>query len=236
MLAQVKTIEALSPPIPSSPAKTAPNTSVPRVSTPPKPKMETLSQNLQSIVLEKRKRSRSPSPAPSPEKLASGEAESEREGSPVKKIKSAPETPAVPMKSSLKSKLGIRTAGAQYSKADLPRTPTVVTASKSVASSGPVPAKQEVKTEVKAETEEEVSLMEPDDFAAEVAARLKAKEKKKHKLVEGSKGKRRRRSSTVDAPREKRQRRDNSVGAGHARRRVSGVVNGDGDEETRGRR
>ena len=236
MLAQVNTIEAISPPISTFPAKVAPNTSVPRVSTPPKPKMETLSQNLQSIVLEKRKRSRSPSPVRSPEECADAEAEFERGGSPVKKIKSAPETPAVTKNSSLKSKLGIKTAGAQYGKADLLRMPTIVTASTSASSSGPVTEKQEVKTEIKAETEEEVSLMEPDDFAAEVAARLKAREKKKHKLVEGSKGKRRRRSSTIDAPREKRQRRENSVGAGHARRRVSGVVNGDGDEETRGRR
>lgn len=235
MLAQVKTIEAISPHI-TSPSKPAPNTSVPRVSTPPKPKMETLSQNLQSIVLEKRKRSRSPSPAPSPEKVANGETESEREGSPVKKIKSAPETPVVPMKSSLKSKLGIRTSGVQYSKNELLRIPTVVTASTSAASSVPVLAKGGVKTEVQAEAEEEVSLMEADDFAAEVAARLKAREKKKQKLVEGSKGKRRRRSSTIDAPREKRQKRDNSVGGAQSRRRVSGIVNGDADEESRGRR
>lgn len=236
MLAQVKTIEAISSPI-TKPSKTSPKTYLPRVATPQKPKMETLSQNLQSIVLEKRKRSKSPSPTPNPEELVNGEAESARDGSPVKRIKSAPETPVGVMRSSLKSKLGIRSAGAQYSKNELPGTPTVVTASTSAALSVPVSVKQEVKTEVKAETEEEVSLMEPDDFAAEVAARLKAKEKRKHKIVEGSKGKRRRRSSTVDAPREKRQKRDDSLGVGHARRRISGsVVSGDGKEETRGRR
>ena len=232
MLAQVRTIEAISPPTPVSPAKPTPNTSLPRQGTPPKvnPKMEGLSENMSSIALANKKRSRSPSPA-SPEKIGGG-----REDSPMKKIKSAPETPVGGLKSSLKSKLGIRT---------VPRTPTVVTASTSAASFN-FPSVMQEKAEAENRTEvvednEEVSLMEPDDFAAEVAARLKAKERKKHKLVEGSKGKRRRRSSTVDVGerREKRVKRE-SLGAGggeerRPRRRVSGLLRGEGDEDRRGR-
>lgn len=246
MLAQVKTLEAISPPTPSSPAKSAPNTGIPRARTPPKvgPKMENLEHDLRSVALESKKRSRSPSPAASPEKIA------DREESPTKKIKSAPVTPVGVMKSSLKSKLGIRTAGAQFSQSQIPRTPTVVTASTSASSTTFPSVKQEAKTEVKVEVSEdheEVSLMEPDDFAAEVAARLKAKEKRKHKIVEGSKGKRRRRSSTVEVEerrREKRSKRESMVGGSAVgeeaerkpRRRISGVLrNGEGEDSSRGR-
>ena len=238
MLAQVKTIEAIeaiSPPKLSSPAKPSPNTSLPRQRTPPPPKMnakmEGLSDNLSSIALANKKRSRSPSPAGRPETVEEG-----REESPMKKIKSAPETPVGVFKSNLKSELGIRTA---------PRKPTVVTASTSAASSSfPSVKQEEKKAEVISEVleDEDVSLMEPDDFAAEVAARLKAKERRKHKLVEGSKGKRRRRSSTVDVGerREKRIKRESMGGGGEEverkpRRRVSGVLRGEGDAVTRGR-